>query len=224
MKNKIFKILRKGFTVLLAAAILFVFATAVCNIIVIAKADEYVVRFDEAAELGDIDCILVLGAGIKPDGSLSNILRERVMFAAELYFAGASPKILVSGDNSRKDYNEPDAMKDYMLERGIDERDVFADYAGFDTYDSVYRAKEIFKAKRIIIVTQDFHISRAVFIARALGLEAYGVACDTGTLGDAPLNEIRETAARAKYILDAIFKPKPHFLGEEIPISANALD
>lgn len=219
MKNKLNKKLHKLLPIFLSAAILFVFATAVCNIIVIAAADDYVIRFDEAVALGDVDCILVLGAGIKPDGSLSNILHERVLVAAELYFAGASQRILVSGDNSREDYNEPDAMKGYMIGRGIDEKLVFADYAGFDTYDSVYRAKEIFKAEKIIIVTQDFHISRAVFIARALGLEAYGVACDTGRLGVSLLNETRETAARAKYTLDAIFKPKPHFLGDEIPIN-----
>lgn len=219
MKRKLKKILHKIKPIVVSAAILFVFAMSVCNIVVIAKADEYVLSFENAVELGDVDCILVLGAGIKPDGSLSNILHERVLVAAELYFAGASQRILVSGDNSRKDYNEPDAMKDYLTGRGIDEKVVFADYAGFDTYDSVYRAKEIFRAKKIIIVTQDFHISRAVFIARALGLEAYGVACDTGRLRVDLRNEIRETAARSKYIVDAIFKPKPHFLGDEIPIN-----
>ena len=205
-------------TVLLAS----IFAVAVANIIVIASANPYIVSFDEAAALGDIDCIIVLGAGLKADGSPSNLLYERILCGAELYLANASERLLLSGDHSRADYNEVGAMKSYMLERDIEAGAVFTDHAGFDTYDTMYRAKEIFKAKRVIIVTQGFHLSRAVFIANALGLDAYGVDCDTGRYGRNIKNDLREIAARPKYLLDAIFKPEPKYLGEAIPIWEDA--
>ncbi len=199
-------------------ALIGILAFVACNVIVIASASRYIVDFDTAVSLGDIDCIIVLGAGVKEDGTLSNILHERVLCGAELYLSGASDRLLLSGDHSRENYNEVGAMKAYMTERGIESNAVFTDHAGLDTYDTMYRAKEIFRAERVIVVTQDFHISRAVFIARALGLEAYGVECDTGELGNNPLDDLRESAARPKYVLDAIFKPKPKHLGEPIPI------
>lgn len=207
---------------MLVCFLLAVFAVALCNIIVIASAKQNVVSFEEAVELGDIDCIIVLGAGVKPDGTMSNLLYERTLCGAELYLKNASERLLLSGDHSRADYNEVGAMKEYMVSRGIDKSAVFTDHAGFDTYDTMYRAKEIFKAKRVIIVTQGFHLSRAVFIAKALGLDAYGVDCDTGRFGRNPMNDLREIAARPKYVLDAIFKPEPQYLGEAIPIWEDA--
>lgn len=197
-------------------------AVCVCNIVVVAVASGSTVSFEEAVELENIDCIIVLGAGLKEDGSPSNILYERILCGAELYLNGASERLLLSGDHSRADYNEVGAMKDYMLSRGIESNVVFTDHAGLDTYDTMYRAKEIFKAKRVIVVTQGFHLSRAVFIARAMGLDAYGVDCDTGVYGRSLLNDIREIAARPKYVLDAIFKPEPTYLGEAIPIWGDA--
>lgn len=199
-----------------------VFSVAVCNIIVIASASGNILEFEEAVKLENIDCIIVLGAGVKPDGTMSNLLYERTLCGAELYLAGASERLLLSGDHSRVDYNEVGAMKEYMVSRGIAPNVVFTDHAGFDTYDTMYRAKEIFKAKRVIVVTQGFHLSRAVFIANALGLEAYGVDCDTGVYGKNIMNDLREIAARPKYVLDAIFKPEPYYLGEAIPIWGEA--
>ena len=199
-----------------------IFAISVSNVSIIGYAALYTLDFSEAVDLGNVDCIVVLGAGLKPDGSPSNILRERISCGAELYLAGASERILVSGDHSRENYDEANAMKDYMISRGIAANVVFTDHAGVDTYDTFYRAKEIFGAERIIIVTQDFHLPRAIFIARALGLDAYGVECDTGALGHNFRNELREFFARPKYIYDAIFKPDPKFLGEAIPIWGDA--
>ena len=217
--SRVFKTLLKVAFILALVGIL---AVAVCNIIVIASASKYIVDFDSAVTLGDIDCIIVLGAGVKEDGTLSNILHERVFCGANLYLSGASERLLLSGDHSRKDYNEVGAMKEYMVSRGIDKNVVFTDHAGFDTYDTAYRAKEIFKAERVLIVTQDFHISRAVFIARSVGLDAYGVECDTGELGNNIFDDLREIAARTKYVLDAVFKPEPEYLGEAIPIWGEA--
>lgn len=204
---------------LTVAALIFMI---VCNIVVIAQGDKYLLPIDEAKKLENVDCIIVLGAGIRDDGSLSGVLEERVKAGAELYLNGASERILVSGDHSREDYNEVGAMKDYMISRGISADVVFTDHAGFDTYDTMYRAKEVFQAEKVIIVTQDFHISRAVFIARSLGLEAYGVASDEGNRYTNIKNEIREFCARPKYTLDAIFKPEPTYLGEAIPIWGEA--
>ncbi len=197
-------------------------AMAVCNFVVIETADEYVLPFDEAVKIEDVDCIIVLGAGVKEDGTMSYVLSERVRLGAELYLADASDRLLLSGDHSREDYNEVGAMKDYMLSRDIPANVVFTDHAGFDTYDTMYRAKEIFKAKKVLIVTQQFHISRAVFIARSLGLEAYGVCCDEDARYFNLMTDIREFCARPKYLLDAIIKPEPKFMGEEIPIWGEA--
>lgn len=218
-RSKAFKIIRN--TLIILAIIAFLYGT-VCNALVILSAKKSIIGAEEAATLGNIDCIIVLGAGLKPDGTPSNLLYERILCGAELYLSGASERLLLSGDHSRTDYNEVGAMKDYMLARGIDASVVFTDHAGLDTYDSVYRAREIFKAKRVIIVTQGFHLSRAVFIARALGLDAYGVDCDTGAYGRNIKNDIRELAARPKYVLDAIFQPAPKYLGEAIPIWGEA--
>ncbi len=219
IRSRAYKIIRNT---LITLVILGILAVAVCNIVVIASAKAHILTFDEAKELTDIDCIIVLGAGLKSDGSPSNLLYERILCGAELYLAGASDRLLLSGDHSRVDYNEVGAMKKYMLDRGIEANVVFTDHAGLDTYDTMYRAKEIFKAKRVIVVTQGFHLSRAVFIANALGLEAYGVDCDTGVYGRNIMNDIREIAARPKYVLDAVFKPEPQYLGEAIPIWGEA--
>lgn len=201
---------------------LIILTVAVCNIIVVATADDYILSFERAAEIEGVDCIIVLGAGLRADGSMSPMLSERVAAGAELYFAGASDRILVSGDHSRVDYNEVGAMKDYMTSVGIDPSVVFTDHAGLDTYDTMYRARDIFKAKRVLIVTQEFHLSRAVYIARSLGLEAFGYACDPEDRFSGLGNLIRESAARTKYVFDSIIEPQPKYLGEEIPIWGNS--
>ncbi len=225
-EKKRFKINKKALRIaciaVSAAALVSLLTVVACNAIVINSASDYIVSFDEAVALDDIDCIVVLGAGITADGGLSNILYERVLMGAELYLADTSERLLLSGDHSRVDYNEVGAMKEYMVSRGIDKDVVFTDHAGFDTYDTFYRARDVFLAKRVVIVTQEFHLSRAVFIARELGLDAYGVACDTGEYGKSILNDIREIAARTKYAFDALFMPEPKFLGEAIPIWGEA--
>ncbi len=193
-----------------------------CNAFVIGSADDYILDFSEAEGLENVDCIIVLGAGLNRDGSMSYVLRERVSAGIKLYNADVSERLLLSGDHSRKDYNEVGAMKAYMTEKGISESVVFTDHAGFDTYDTMYRARDVFKAKKVLIVTQDFHLSRAVFIARSLGLEAYGYACDGENTFAGFRNEARETAARAKYVVNSMFKPLPKYLGEEIPIWGDA--
>lgn len=200
-----------------------IIAVSFMNILIIAKADDYIISAEEAKDL-NADCIIVLGALVYQDGSLSDILQHRVMTGVELLNMGASDRLLMSGDNSRETYNESAAMKSYAVKMGVAGEKVFQDYAGFSTYETMYRARDIFQAKRVIIVTQKFHISRAVFLARSLGLEAYGVTCDRGTYKNEFLNNLRETGARVKSIYSAVVKPKPTYLGDAIPISGNGND
>lgn len=208
--------------IIVCLSLVSILALLLCNAYVIGLADDYILDFYQAKELEDVDCIIVLGAGVNKDGSMSSVLFERVSAGVALYDANVSDRLLLSGDHSRKDYNEVGAMKTYMTENGIPESVVFTDHAGFDTYDTMYRARDIFKAKKVLIVTQDFHISRAVYIARSLGLEAYGYACDGKNTFAGYRNEARESVARTKYIFNSIFKPLPKYLGEEIPIWGDA--
>lgn len=136
----------------------------------------------------------------------------------ELYEAGAAPKLLMSGDHGREEYDEVNAMKQFALEKGIASADVFMDHAGFSTYESLYRAKEVFGAEKIIIVTQRYHLYRALYIADRLGLEAVGVAADQRSYAGQTRRDIREVLARNKDFLTGIFRPEPTYLGEMIPI------
>lgn len=149
------------------------------------------------------------------------MLRHRLETGIRLYISGASRKLLMSGDHGTVGYDEVYAMKKYALGSGIDTDDIFCDHAGFSTYDSLYRAKEIFGCKRIIVVTQRFHLARAVYIGRRLGMEVYGVECDNGyAYGSAKVNALRESLARVKAVLDCeLLKPAPKYLGDAIPIS-----
>ncbi len=168
--------------------------------------------------LEEADCILILGAGVKDNGEPSDMLHDRLKVGVELYKSGAAPKILISGDNSRVDYNEPLAMEEYCLENGVPEDDIVADYAGFSTYESLYRARDIFCAEKIIIVTQEYHLYRALYVAEKLGLDAVGVSADVRTYVGQTYRELREIAARNKDFLYTIYMPKPTYLGETIPI------
>lgn len=174
-----------------------------------------------AAEgLGGYDCILVLGAAVRYDQP-SHMLEDRLLVAVELYKSGAAPKLLMSGDHGQEDYDEVSVMKSFAVESGVPSEDVFLDHAGFSTYESVYRAIEIFGAKKIIIVTQKYHLHRALYVAQSLGAEAVGV--------DAALREYfgdfkrgaREILARNKDLLMCIFKPEPTFLGDKISLSGD---
>ena len=219
LKNKTSKIIFFSAILLIFVAFLFIM---VCNIIVVSNSDKYVLTFDEVSKIQDADCIIILGAAVKPDGTMSNVLEERVSMGEKLYSAGVSDRILASGDHSRENYNEVGAMKEHLINSGVPENVIFTDHAGFDTYDSMYRARDIFKAEKVVIVTQQFHISRSVYIARSLGLEAYGIASDVNYRYFKPKTEIREIIARAKYVLDSIIKPEPKYLGEDIPIWGEA--
>lgn len=176
---------------------------------------------EEAAEVSDVDCILVLGCLVRSNGTPSNMLEDRLERGIELYESGAAPKLLMSGDHGRVDYNEVETMKQYAVEAGVPSSDVFMDHAGFSTYDSVYRAKEIFEADKVIIVSQEYHLYRALYLAEKLGLEAYGVAAKGDDYGGQTYRELREILARVKDFMTAIIKPEPTYLGDVIPVSGD---
>ena len=188
------------------------------NAIVKGSVKDQILSAEEAAQLTDVDCILVLGCGIHADGSPSDMLHDRLRRGVELFALGAAPKLLMSGDHGREGYDEVDTMKTFAVDAGIDSDDVFMDHAGFSTYESMYRAREIFQAKKIIIVTQEYHLYRAIYIAESLGLEAYGVSSDYRAYSGQTGRDVREVLARVKDFGTSLFQPKPTFLGEAIPI------
>ena len=166
-------------------------------------------------------CILVLGCAVWENNQPSPMLKDRLDTAIALYKAGAAPKILISGDNSRKEYSEPDCMFQYTLSQGVPAEDIFLDYAGFSTYESVYRAVAIFRAERLIVVTQKYHLFRALYTCDKLGIEAKGVASNQRKYVGRFKREAREVLARDKDFVKAIIKPEPTFLGEEIPVDGD---
>lgn len=176
---------------------------------------------EEAAKLTDVDCILVLGCYVHDSGRPSDMLGDRLRRGIELYQCEASKKLLMSGDHGREDYNEVKAMKKEAMEAGVPSEDIFMDHAGFSTYESVFRARDVFAADKVIIVTQTYHLYRALYVANALGVEAYGVAADYHTYAGQGYRELREILARNKDFATSILKPNPTYLGEVIPVNGD---
>ena len=207
----------RGFFIL---CILGALSVAGLNLYMISYSGKYTLTPEEAAELTDVDCIMVLGCGVWGEEP-SPLLEDRLKRGVEVYALGAAPKILMSGDHGREEYDEVNVMKQYALDNGITEQDIFMDHAGFSTYESMYRAVEIFGVKKMIIVTQKYHLSRAVYIANRLGIEAYGVASDYRSFSGQFARDCREVLARVKDMGTTIIKPLPTYLGEAIPISGD---
>ena len=217
MDSKFKKILIRVSAVLLCVAIAGGCAVLGINAYVKNSVAENILDIDRATELDGVDCILILGCLVKSDGSPSDMLKDRLQGGIKLYKVGGAPKILMSGDHGSEEYDEVNAMKKYAIDAGVPSEDIFMDHAGFSTYDSIYRAKEIFGAEKIIIVTQEYHLYRALYIAEELGVEAYGVASDYRTYRNQFVRDAREVLARAKDFVFAAFKPEPTYLG--MPVS-----
>ena len=169
----------------------------------------------------DVDCILILGAGVREDGSPSLMLEDRLQTGIRLYEYYEDIPILVSGDHGRDGYDEVNTMKKYLIDNGIPDNMIFMDHAGFSTYDSIYRAIEIFEVKDAIVVTQEYHLYRALFISKKLGLNAYGVSSSLRSYGGQRYFDFREYLARNKDFLKTIVKPKPTYLGEVVPLNGD---
>lgn len=228
-------ILRRIFSKIIKLAILiFILVIGVNLFVVKSTEDEIKSVFDSDADTLqeeeisamkslNADCIMVLGASVNPDGTPSPMLQDRLDMGIALYHAGAAPKLLLSGDNGQVVYNEVATMKSYAMGKGVPEEDIFLDHAGFSTYESVYRADYIFHVKRMIVVTQKYHLYRALYGCRRMGIEALGAASDQETYRGQEYREIREILARDKDFVKWMIKPEPTFLGEVIPISGSGI-
>lgn len=216
MKRRI----KRFFIILISAAVLLAAAVFVPNFIVIKKTESKIVTIEEADELSDVDCAVILGAGVR-EGKPTSMLKDRLLVGIDLYKNGAAKKLIMSGDHGSTDYDEVNIMKSFAVERGVPDEDIFMDHAGFSTYETIYRAKEIFEADSVILVSQKYHLYRALYIAERLGINAVGVSADLDTYRGQTKRDLREILARDKDFFKCIFKPKPTYLGDKIPVSGN---
>ena len=217
MKNKkIFK--RIIIATVILTAIIVIYAMSVSAYVKSSQKDK-ILETDSIT--GTYDCIIVLGCGVREDGTPSSMLADRLEKAVELYKLGVAPVILMSGDHGSNDYNEVSVMKEYAQNAGVLPEDIFLDHAGFSTYESIYRAKEVFGVSNAVIVTQEYHLYRALYMAETFGISAVGSDTGTRTYGGQFLRDVREIIARNKDFLYCIFKPEPTYMGEIIPLTSD---
>ena len=172
---------------------------------------------DEIDRKNTYDCVLVLGCRVYDDGRLSPMLEDRMKVAVDLMEQEISDRLLVSGDHATDDYDEVGAMKNYAIENGVDSSAVFQDHDGYSTYDSIARLKTVYGARRVVIVTQSYHLHRALHLAQTMGIEAVGVSADLQSYSKQASYDFREIFARCKDVYLGLRAPEPS--GELIPVS-----
>lgn len=212
--------MKKIIIIILSLILLSIVGILTVNFYVVLSTKSRIISIDEAKDLTDVDCILVLGAGVygnKP----RPMLEDRILTGIELYNNGVAKKIIMSGDHGQEDYDEVNVMKSYAVDEGINSSDIFMDHAGFSTYDSIYRLKEIFEVDKVVIVTQEYHLYRALYIAKELEIEAYGVSANLRDYPGQFKREVREILARDKDLVKVIFKPPSTYVGETIPVTGD---
>ena len=217
-KEKVFKVGKRiliGIGVLIMAGIV---AVAGINFFVIATTSGRILSIEEAAKEEKVDCIIVLGAAVRPDGSPSSMLRDRLEKAVELYEAGVSDTIIVSGDHREANYDEVNTMKSFLMDAGIPSEDIFMDHGGLSTYDTMYRAANVFDVKKAVIVTQKYHMYRSIYVAKSFGIDAYGVSAKEITYSGQTKRDIREVLARIKDVGWCITKPESEVTGNKISL------
>lgn len=210
------KLYKRILVIALIIMMIIIAAVVLINLYIIKSTENRIVPADKTA--GGYDCILVLGAGVKDDGTPSAMLKERLECALKLYKNGVSEKILVSGDHGTDEYDEVNTMKDWLKNAGVPPENIFMDHAGFSTYDSIYRAAHVFEVKKARIVTQKYHLYRALYLAEKLGIESVGTDAMQIRYGGQEMRDAREAAARIKDFFSGIFLPKPKYLGDTIPV------
>ncbi len=178
-------------------------------------------QFIVDAQGAEAPVVIVPGAGLKRDGTPSDVLRDRLMVALAMYQDGRVDKILCSGDNGQVQYDEVNAMREWLLARGVAPEDLFLDHAGFDTYDTMVRAAEVFGVTEAIIVTQDFHLPRALYVANAQGIVVQGVSASLESYVKEAQFIAREIPARIKAFYEVITKAEPRYGGEPIEITGD---
>ncbi len=179
-----------------------------------------IISMEEIKTDDEYDCILILGAGVKGENP-SHMLKERLDTGIEIYNKRLINTFIMSGDHGQINYDEVNVMKNYALKEGVSSSDVFMDHAGFSTYDSLYRAKYVFGVKKVLIVTEEYHLYRALYIARMLGIDAYGVDATKDIYYGQTGREIREVLARNKDFFKALIKPKSKYVGSSISLDQN---
>lgn len=192
------------------------------NAYVVVTTKDDIVSEAEAAAF-QADCIVVLGAAVTPEEEPSGILEDRLDQAIALYQAGASPRIIMSG-NQEPGYDEPSVMKQYAVDRGVPSDDVFCDYAGYNTYDTMYRAANVFGAQRAVVVTQTYHLYRALYAAQGLGMEALGVPSDFHEYDGQDYYDLREVGARTKDFFQVWAKVPATELDAPVSLEGNGDD
>lgn len=213
--------IKKTLKILLWLALTAAIAVGTTNIIMVSSANKHIFAQADAKKA---DAIIVLGAKVWTSGQPSYMLQDRLDVASELYYAGAAPRVLVSGDHGTEEYDEVNNMRRYLEDKGVPTEAIFMDHAGFDTYSTMYRARDVFVVKSAIVVTQKYHLYRAVFLADSMGIDAQGVACDRYKSKYQLYYSARELLARTKDWFEAeVTKPKPKYLGDAIPISGSGL-
>ncbi len=215
--------MKKKIYIIIAVSVILVVLLSVFSVNYYVKSisGKKIISPEKITEINNADCIIILGCGVKFNGQPSMMLADRLERGIDLYKQGVAPKIIMSGDHGQIEYDEVNTMKQFAIDKNIPSEDIFMDHAGFSTYESMYRAKEIFKAKSVVIVSQEYHLYRAIYIAEKLGIEAYGVNADYRLYGGEKYREAREILARVKDFFKTIFKPEPTYLGETIPVSGN---
>lgn len=211
------KVVGRLLAAMLAIAFAVVLVFAGTNAAAILTTQDDIVDQQAAASF-DADAIIVLGASVYPDGTPSGILQDRLDDGIALYFAGAAPKIIMSGDNGTESYNECWAMKQYAISQGVPSEDVFCDHAGFSTYETMYRARHVFGADRVVIATQTYHLYRAVYDAQGVGMEAIGVPSDYGEYVNQSWYDFREIFARTKDFFQVLMKTPSTYVGDPISL------
>ncbi|WBW98585.1 SanA/YdcF family protein [Oceanirhabdus sp. W0125-5] len=212
--------MKKFFIILIVLALLSTISVGAINFYVIKSTSKYIVQPENAPKS---DTMIVLGAGVYPDGTLSPMLSDRVKTANVVSNKNGTEKYILTGDHGRKEYDEVSAMMDRLISKyNVLPENIFLDHAGFSTYESMYRADYIFKVKSAVIVTQKYHLPRAIYIARKKGIDAYGVAADRPeSYVGMPKYKFREYFATAKDFVFSLFNFDPTFKGVEHPISGD---
>jgi len=213
---------RKPLKILLLLAAAGILTVVILNLIVILYPMSSIIDAKEAKEKGEYDCIMILGCGLW-NNEPSPMLKDRLDLGISLYKEGVCSKLLMTGDHSRPDYNEVGAMKMYALMQGVPADDIYLDHAGYSTYESMKRAEKIYGVKKMIVVTQKYHMYRALYDAKLCEIEAYGV-CDTKVYSGQFKRSAREVLARCKDFFMSMFQPDAKEMGDPISLDGSGND
>ena len=192
-------------------ALVFLFVLII-NLDIVTKTNDNIYSVDELIKLDDdFDCIIILGAGVKSNGSPTAMLRDRLIAGIEGYAHLKYVPILISGDSQYSDYRETVVMHNFLLDKGVEETNIINDGYGLSTYESIWRAKNVYGFNKILIVSQKYHLHRAIYIANELGMTAYGLDGALTTYGKQPLYSLRECLARIKDMIYSEMQPIPKY-------------